>query len=47
VLQLGYVDHTHHETVSIVKLIEGKWHLAPLDTRDAHAHDLLNAPDED
>lgn len=40
-----YVDHTTYETVSILKLIETRWNVAPLGTRDAAANDLLNAFD--
>ena len=38
-----YVDHTPYDTTSILKLIETRWHLAPLGTRDAAANDLTNA----
>jgi phospholipase C len=31
----GYVDHSEYETVSILKLIEKRFHLQPLGTRDA------------
>src|SRR5262249_5285476 len=41
----GYVDHTPYETVSILKLIEGRFYLAPLTARDDNAKDLLNAFD--
>jgi phospholipase C len=41
----GYVDHTRYETVSILKLIETRWNLQPLGTRDAAAGNLLNAFD--
>jgi phospholipase C len=40
-----YVDHTQYETVSVLKLIETRWKLAPLGTRDAKANDLVNAFD--
>jgi acid phosphatase len=40
-----YVDHTTYETVSILKLIETRWNVAPLGTRDAAANNLLNAFD--
>ena len=33
----GYVDHTQYETDSILSLIEQRFHLKPLSTRDAHA----------
>ena len=39
----GFVDHTQNETVSILKLIEERFDLAPLSTRDANANDLLEA----
>src|SRR5919204_4495355 len=40
-----FVDHTPYETVSILKLIEARWDLAPLGSRDAAANNLLNAFD--
>jgi phospholipase C len=40
-----YVDHTYYDTTSIMKLIERRWGLAPLGTRDAAASDLSNAFD--
>jgi phospholipase C len=40
-----YVDHTKYETVSILKLIETRWNLQPLGSRDAAAGNLLNAFD--
>jgi phospholipase C len=40
-----YVDHTTYETVSILRLIETRWNVAPLGTRDAAANNLLNAFD--
>jgi phospholipase C len=40
-----YVDHTTSETVSILKLIETRWNVAPLGTRDAAANDLLSVFD--
>jgi phospholipase C len=39
----GYVDHTQYDTTSILKLIETRWNLAPLGTRDAQANNLTNA----
>jgi phospholipase C len=39
----GYVDHTQYDTTSILKLIEQRWGLAPLNSRDASAADLGNA----
>ena len=41
----GLVDHTNYETVSILKLIETRWGLAPLGSRDAAANNLLNSLD--
>src|SRR5438270_7456614 len=41
----GYVDHTQYDTTSILKLIETRWNLAPLGTRDAAATALTNAFD--
>ena len=39
----GYVDSTSYETSSITALIEHRWGLAALGTRDANASDLTNA----
>jgi acid phosphatase len=39
----GFVDHTVYDTTSILKLIETRFHLAPLGTRDRDAGDLTNA----
>ncbi|HLL43972.1 MAG TPA: alkaline phosphatase family protein, partial [Segetibacter sp.] len=39
----GYVDHTQYENVSILKLIEKRWNLAPLNNRDNNAHYFENA----
>ncbi len=39
----GYVDHTQYDTTAILKLIEDRWDLPPLGTRDAAANSLLNA----
>jgi acid phosphatase len=39
----GFVDHTQYDTTSILKLIETRWGLAPLGTRDAAANGLQNA----
>jgi len=36
----GHIDHTDYETVSILKLIEERFGLAPLGTRDANANSL-------
>ena len=41
----GFVDSTVYDTASILALIEHRWSLAPLGTRDAAAHDLTNAFD--
>jgi phospholipase C len=41
----GYVDHTQYETVSILTLIEKRWNLAPLSSRDRDALPLQNAFD--
>src|SRR5262249_17439574 len=35
----GFVDHTQYETASILRLIETRWQLEPLSTRDAAAGD--------
>jgi len=39
------VDHTQYDTTSILKLIEQRFDLQPLGTRDANAGSLLNALD--
>ena len=41
----GFVDHTNYETTSILKLIEARWGLPPLTSRDAAANNLLNSFD--
>jgi phospholipase C len=41
----GYVDSTVYETTSITALIEHRWALPPLGTRDANDADLSNAFD--
>jgi len=41
----GFVDHTVYDTAAITALIERRWGLAPLGTRDAAAADLSNAFD--
>ena len=41
----GFIDHTTYETASILALIEHRWGLAPLGTRDSAAADLTNAFD--
>jgi phospholipase C len=43
--KMGYVDDTQYDTTSILKLIETRWGLDPLGTRDAQANDMLNAFD--
>src|SRR5437660_12353 len=41
----GYLDHSEYETVSILKLLECRFHLAPLAARDADpaVNDLVDA----
>jgi acid phosphatase len=39
----GFVDHTQYETVSILKFIETRWGLPPLEERDRRANDLTHA----
>ncbi|MGH8072024.1 MAG: acid phosphatase [Candidatus Entotheonellia bacterium] len=39
----GFVDHTQYETVSILKFIETRWGLPPLEERDRRANDLTGA----
>jgi phospholipase C len=39
----GFVDHTVYDTTSILKLIETRYGLVPLSSRDAGAADLSNA----
>jgi phospholipase C len=41
----GFVDSTVYDTTSITALIEHRWNLAPLGTRDAVAADMSNAFD--
>jgi phospholipase C len=41
----GFVDHTQYDTTSILKLIEDRWNLQPLATRDASTGNLLTAFD--
>jgi len=41
----GFVDHTTYDTISILKLIEARYDLKPLGSRDAAANDLTNAFD--
>ncbi len=40
-----HIDHTQYDTTSILKLIERRFGLAPLSSRDAAANDLTNAFD--
>lgn len=40
-----FVDHTQYDTTAILKLIETRWGLQALGTRDASAGDLTNAFD--
>jgi phospholipase C len=37
-----YVDHTQHDTLSILKTIEERFGLSPLNNLDAHASDLVS-----
>ena len=39
----GFVDHTEYDTTSILKLIETRFQLVPLTSRDAAARDMTNA----
>jgi phospholipase C len=39
----GYVDHTTYDTTSILKLIEARYDLQPLGTRDANVASLADA----
>ncbi|RFB79129.1 alkaline phosphatase family protein [Methylovirgula sp. 4M-Z18] len=41
----GFVDHTEYDTTSILKLIETRYGLVPLGTRDAAVNDMTNALD--
>jgi len=41
----GFIDHTVYDTTSILRLIEKRWGIEPLGTRDAAANDLTNAFD--
>jgi hypothetical protein len=41
----GFVDHTPYETVSILKFIETRWGLPPLEERDRLANELTRALD--
>ena len=39
----GFVDHTEYDTTSILKLIESRYGLDTLGSRDAAANSLSNA----
>jgi phospholipase C len=39
----GFVDHTQYDTTSILALIEHRYNLTPLGSRDANAADLQNS----
>src|SRR5262249_54795999 len=39
----GYVDHTEHDTLSILKTIEDRYGLPPLNERDANASSLASS----
>jgi phospholipase C len=41
----GHVAHGTYDHTSILKLLEWRWGLAPLSTRDAHATNLASALD--
>ncbi len=41
----GFVDHTQYDTTSILRLIEERWNLQPLGTRDAATGNLSTAFD--
>jgi phospholipase C len=41
----SFVDHAQYDTTAIMKLIEERWSLQPLNARDANAGDLLTAFD--
>jgi len=41
----NFVDHAQYDTTAIMKLIEERWNLQPLNERDAKAGDLLTAFD--
>jgi phospholipase C len=41
----GYIDHTLYDTSSILALIEHRFGLSPLGTRDAAANDMRAAFD--
>ena len=39
----GFVDHTQYETLGILSLIEKRWEITPLNSRDGNAHYFENA----
>jgi phospholipase C len=39
----GFVDHTQYDTTSVLALIEHRYNLTPLGSRDANAADLVNS----
>ncbi len=39
----GHVDHTRYDTTAILTLIETRWGLMPLGSRDAAQHGLTGA----
>ena len=41
----GFVDHTVLDTTAILKLIETRWQIEPLGTRDAASADMTEAFD--
>jgi len=41
----GFIDHTEYDTTSILKLIETRYGIAPLASRDGAAADMTNALD--
>jgi phospholipase C len=41
--RMGYVDHTQHDTLSILKTIENRFELQPLNDRDAAASSLASS----
>ncbi len=41
---MGRWDHAQYDTVSILKLIEETFGVAPLNNQDANAGDLMSAP---
>jgi phospholipase C len=41
----GFIDHTQYDTSAILKLIETRWSLQPIGTRDSASGDLSTAFD--